>query len=50
MKTTGDLFLSESFGEEEGFYQPLFSIIKIPIDFLFHLVYSYSNLAYVDFG
>ena len=42
MKAAGDLRLGNSHREEEGFDQSFFCIIKIGIDFLFHLVYSYS--------
>jgi hypothetical protein len=42
MKTAGDLRLRDSHREEEGLDQSFFRIIKIGIDFLFHLVYSYS--------
>jgi len=43
VEAAGDLSLSDSFGKDQGLDQPLFCIINIPVDFLFHLVYLYSN-------
>ena len=43
MEAAGDLSLSDSFGKDQGLDHPFFCIINIPVDFLFHLVYLYSN-------